>query len=179
MKTTTQKQILLSKIVALRRNPQYLTPEQMDALKASIERDGFVAPVLVRPLRGGRYEVVSGNHRVMAAREVGYKSVPCVVSKMSADQAKRLAVNLNTIHGDPVAELLAPFLADMSDEVLADIHIDESLLDELINFDAHLKTRLDDLQPPDVIDRPSPTRAAVPVTCCCPNCGARHAKPQK
>ena len=38
----------LDTLHALRRNPQYLSERQMEALKASIERDGFIAPIVVR-----------------------------------------------------------------------------------------------------------------------------------
>jgi hypothetical protein len=40
----------------------------------------------------------------MAAKELDLKVVPCVVSRMDERAAKRLAVNLNTIHGEPNAE---------------------------------------------------------------------------
>ena len=49
--------ISVERLQTLKRNPQYLTPTQMEALKASIERDGFVAPILVRPLQGGRFRL--------------------------------------------------------------------------------------------------------------------------
>jgi len=166
--------IPLSRLRALRRNPQYLSERQMAALVASIRRDGFLSPVLVRPVRGARdeYEIVSGNHRVLAAREAGLESVPCVVADLSATAAARAAVNLNTIHGDPNAELLAPFLAELPDDVLGTIHLEADLLASLRQFDATLKLRLDELEPPDVIDRDSP-QTSIEV-CACPTCGRKH-----
>ena len=62
--------------------PAILTPKQMDSLKTSIQRDGFCAPILVRPYKRGRYEIISGNHRFMAACELGMAEIPCVVSNM-------------------------------------------------------------------------------------------------
>jgi len=172
----SQRMIPLSRLRALRRNPQYLSERQMTALVASIRRDGFLAPVLVRPMRGARdeYEIVSGNHRVLAAREAGLESVPCVVANLSAKAAARIAVNLNTIHGDPNAELLAPFLAELSDDVLGTIHLEADLLSSLREFDATLKLRLDELEPPDALDRDSP--ASNITLCVCPTCGKRHMK---
>jgi len=128
--------------VLLKRNPQHLTAAQLDALKASIRREGFVAPILVRPIRGGRFEVISGNHRFIAAQQLGLKKIPAMVKAMSQKEAQRLAVNLNMIHGDPTAELLAPFLAEMSDDVLADIHLEDDFLKELIGFDETLAQHL-------------------------------------
>lgn len=169
-------QVEVGQIVTLKRNPQYLTPVQMERLKASIQRDGFVAPILVRPIAGDRLEIVSGNHRFMAAKELGMAKVPCVVSRMSERAMKRLAVNLNTIHGEPPAELLAPFLAELDNKTLAEIHLEEECLKELCDFDANLKARLDELKIPDSIDRESPQHANQ--VCECPKCGRKHFKPE-
>lgn len=164
--------VAVAKCTTLRRNPQYLTRKQLDSLKRSIERDGFVAPVLVRPIKGDRYEVVSGNHRFMAAQELGHKTVPAVVKKMSDKQAQRLSVNLNMIHGNPTAQLLAPFLAELDDDILADIHLEDDLLKELIDFDRELAEQLADLQAPSVTRA---TAATSPITRCkCPVCGKDH-----
>lgn len=162
----------IDKLRALTRNPQYLTPRQLIGLKASIERDGFVAPVLVRPLKGDDFEIVSGNHRVMAAREIGYTEVPVIVMRLDNQSARRVAINMNTVHGDPPAELLAPFLAELDDDTLRDIHLDADLLADCVQFDATLEERLKKLQPPDQLDHESPQS---PITqCSCPTCGKRH-----
>jgi ParB-like chromosome segregation protein Spo0J len=144
----------------------------MDSLKASIGRDGFCAPILVRPIERGRYEVISGNHRFMAASELGLTQIPCVVSKMSDAAAKRLAINLNTIHGGPNAELLAPFLAELDVDILKDIHIEDEMKQELVNYDAELADMLKQLEPPDNIDNDSPKHSNK--TCTCPKCGSTH-----
>ncbi len=168
----------ISSLVALKRNPQYCTPRQMESLKESIRRDGFVVPVLIRkiPRKKDRYEIVSGNHRVMAARELGMIDVPCVLIAMTDKQAQRLAVNLNTIHGEPNPELLAPFLAEMDDDVLASIHLEQSELDRLLEFDDSLEEHLQAMQPPK-----SHNSNPVSTTygrCQCPECGKIHVPPE-
>lgn len=174
MKKTELRLIDITKLVTLKRNPQYLTPKQMESLKASIKRDGFCAPILVRPIAGGRFEVVSGNHRFMAATELGLERIPCVVSNMSSQAAQRLAINLNTIHGEPNAELLAPFLAELDESVLREIHLDDEMKEEVKKFDAHLAEMLAQLQPTKAFDRPSPSHGKE--TCKCQKCGATHFK---
>lgn len=169
---TSLSNVAVKQIVTLKRNPQYLTPAQMESLKASIQRDGFCAPILVRPLRNQRYEVISGNHRFMAAVELGFQEIPCVIAELSDRAAKRLAVNLNTIHGEPNAELLAPFLAEMESAALAEIHIEDGMKKELMEFDKHLAQMLSELEPPAKVDRDSPTHSNA--TCKCPTCGSTH-----
>jgi ParB/RepB/Spo0J family partition protein len=159
-------------LVMLRRNPQYLSRRQQEALAKSIKRDGFVVPILVRPLKKNQYEIVSGNHRYLAAKTAGMTRVPCVVLPMTENQAKRMAMNLNTIHGEPNAELLAPFLAEMDDDNLALIHLEDFQRDAIAKFSEELGGRLEALLPPDSLDRDSP-KSEIGV-CVCPLCQKKH-----
>ena len=163
----------LDKLVALKRTPQYLTERQMTALKDSIQRDGFLAPIVVRnQKRGPLYEILSGNHRKMAVSELGHETIPCVELLHCSDaQAARIAVNMNTVHGDPTPELIAPFLADLDEELLRTIHLDEALLAGCMEFDATLAERLKSLELPDSLNRESPT-GQIP-NCIC-QCGNSH-----
>jgi ParB-like chromosome segregation protein Spo0J len=163
----------LDQLVALKRNPQYLTEKQMIALKTSIERDGFLAPIVVRKQkRGDLFEILSGNHRKMAVAELGHESIPCVEMLGCTDaQAARIAVNMNTVHGDPTPELIAPFLADLDAEILRTIHLDDSLLAGCLEFDSLLAERLKSMELPDQLDRDS-LRGTIP-NCTC-QCGNRH-----
>jgi ParB-like nuclease family protein len=167
----------LPRLLMLRRNPQYMTPHEMDALKASIQRDGFLAPILVRPRGKTNFEILSGNHRAMAARELGFKQVPCLIAKLDDKQAGRVAVNLNTVHGDPTAELLAPFLGELPDDVLKTVHLDDDLLKEVIQIDASLAETLGKMEVPANWNRESSTTEIE--QCACPKCGKRHIKGKK
>lgn len=170
------KSIPVSKLLALRRNPQYLTERQTQALQTSIRQDGFLVPPIVRA-RGDNFEILSGNHRVLSSIEVGLKELPCVVVRCTDAQAARIAVNMNTIHGEPSAELLAPFLAPLSNGVLKSMYIDKGLLEELKEFDTTLKARLDDMLVPEAMNNESP-KSPLP-DCVCPKCKTRHARARK
>jgi ParB-like chromosome segregation protein Spo0J len=165
----------LDSLVILRRNPQYLSERQMNALVESIKRDGFLSPIVVRP-RGEQWEILSGNHRALAARESGLTKVACVVIDCDDKTAARIAVNMNSVHGDPTPELLAPYLAEIDDETLRSIYIDPAMLDELLDFDATLAERLDALLAPDSLDVDS-LKGAIP-NCVC-KCGHRHVRARK
>jgi ParB family chromosome partitioning protein len=172
---TEIKTLPISKLLSLRRNPQYLTERQTQALKLSIERDGFLVPVIVRP-RGENYEILSGNHRVLASKEAGLLKLPCVLVRCSDAAAARIAVNMNTIHGEPSAELLAPFLAPLDDKTLKSLYIDGAMLAQLKDFDLTLKERLQTLSVPDKMDHAA---ASSPLPNCVCKCGNRHVNAQK
>lgn len=145
----------------LRRNPQYLSPHELAALEASIRRDGFLAPILCRPDATGGYELLSGNHRVIAARNLGLQRVPALVAPLTDAQAARVAVNLNTVHGQPPALLLAPFLAGLEASGLTTVHLPDRLRQEVLTLDQNLAAALGCRQPPAAWDHPSP-RTPVP-----------------
>lgn len=166
----------LESLIALRRNPQYLNEKQHKALIRSIRTDGFLVPIIVRP-RGKRYEILSGNHRADASREAGLRSISCVVIRCSDEAAARIAVNMNTVHGEPSAELLAPFLAPLADVVLRSLYLDDRMVTQLKAFDETLRERLEKMQVPDAFDHPSPT-SPLP-DCVCKKCGNRHATVRK
>lgn len=67
----------------LRPNPfqprQALDREGLDELVASIKENGLLQPVLVRPMADGGWEVVAGERRVRAVKELGWDHVPVVV----------------------------------------------------------------------------------------------------
>ena len=46
--------------------------DEMKLLKESIEKYGILNPLIVRPLKEGVYEIISGHRRKFAAEELGY-----------------------------------------------------------------------------------------------------------
>ncbi len=75
-------------------------PEQVEALAGEIKRHGLNNPVIVRPLAGGRYELVAGETRVAAFRLNGETHIPAFVRPMDDGQAARTLVLDNFHHGD-------------------------------------------------------------------------------
>ncbi|MGA2663319.1 MAG: ParB N-terminal domain-containing protein [Nitrososphaerales archaeon] len=103
------RQIRLLKPDALQFNPwncNTMTDEEMQSLEKSLENEGVqnMTPVMVRPLKagggGGNYQVVDGEHRVSVARKLGWASVPCIVAELDDQQAKRMCLALNLVHGN-------------------------------------------------------------------------------
>lgn len=53
--------------------------DELTALAESIRRNGVLQPLLVRPVAGGRYELIAGERRLRAARLAGLETVPSYV----------------------------------------------------------------------------------------------------
>lgn len=88
---TTQEQIVEMDINLLRTfkdHPFKVTADYpMIQLKESIESCGILTPLLVRPLKDGSYEIISGHRRKHAAQMMGLKTVPVIIRKMGYDDA--------------------------------------------------------------------------------------------
>ena len=52
----------------------------------SVKTDGVRFPVLVRPAANGKYELLDGYYRVVAAKELGFDTIPFFVSKELTDE---------------------------------------------------------------------------------------------
>jgi ParB family chromosome partitioning protein len=64
----------------------------LDELALSIKEHGVMQPVLVRPVDGGRFEILAGERRWRAAQRAGLKEVPALVK--SVPDASALAIGL-------------------------------------------------------------------------------------
>lgn len=66
--------------------------EALNDLAASIKAQGVMQPILVRPLGGGKHEIIAGERRWRAARIAGLSSVPVLVRNVPDQQALAVAL---------------------------------------------------------------------------------------
>lgn len=64
----------------------------LEELADSIREHGVLQPLLVRPLEGGRYQLVAGERRWRASRMAGLVEVPVIVREMTDEQAGAIAL---------------------------------------------------------------------------------------
>ena len=64
----------------------------LEELAASIREHGVMQPVLVRPIEGGRFEIVAGERRWRAAKRAGLAQVPALVKSVPDQSALALAL---------------------------------------------------------------------------------------
>lgn len=99
--------ISLSNIQLPTQQPRrYFDLQKLQQLAESIKAHGILEPLLVRPIAGDRYELVAGERRYRAAKEVGLEEVPVVIRELNDSQAVEIALieNLQREDLNPVEE---------------------------------------------------------------------------
>lgn len=66
--------------------------EELEGLATSIRTSGMLQPINVRALDDGKFELISGERRLRAARMVGMSRIPCVVMNVSDEQSALFAL---------------------------------------------------------------------------------------
>ncbi len=66
--------------------------QALDELADSIKQLGIIQPITVRALSGGRFEVISGERRLRAARRAGLKRVPAYVREADTEEMLEMAL---------------------------------------------------------------------------------------
>jgi hypothetical protein len=101
-------------------NPQTMGAPEMDRLKKEISEVGFIAPIQVVPLDTGKYRIIGGEHRWLAAKELGMIEIPCGIMLgakwKDEDLQKFVTVRLNVISGRLDPERFAMLYQEMADK---------------------------------------------------------------
>lgn len=96
----------VARIVLPKQQPRrFFDPNRMQQLVESIREHGILEPLLVRPIDDS-YELVAGERRYRAAKEVGLTEVPIVIRHMSDREALQIAIveNLQREDLNPLEE---------------------------------------------------------------------------
>ncbi len=85
---------------------QDMHPESLEDLAASIKAQGVVQPIVVRPVGGGRFEIIAGERRWRAAQLAGLSDLPAVVRDVPDQAAIAMALieNIQRENLNPLEE---------------------------------------------------------------------------
>ena len=101
MKNNTMKKLVaipVSKLHPFEGHPyKVLDNEEMYALIDSIQTQGILSPLIVRPMEdtADEYEVISGHRRLHAAQKAGLETVPAFIYAIDRDTAAIVVVDSN------------------------------------------------------------------------------------
>ena len=92
-----QTKIAVSKLCPFENNPYQVRDDaEMNTLIESIQMQGVLSPLIVRPIENtDEYEVVSGHRRLHAARKAGITEVPALIYALDRDTAAIAVVDSN------------------------------------------------------------------------------------
>ena len=97
----------INEIEPNREQPRKIFDEKaLEDLTKSIEQNGIIQPLLVRPMSDGSYQLVAGERRWRAARMAGLHEVPVTIREMTDEEASVFALieNLQREDLNPVEE---------------------------------------------------------------------------
>ena len=111
-KTQLTNQINSVAIADLSRNPyqprQNFKVEKLEELASSIRKNGIIQPIAVRPSKSkpGKYEIVAGERRWLAAQKAGLHQIPVTILDLSDVESLEVAIVENIQRDDlnPIEE---------------------------------------------------------------------------
>ena len=87
---------------------QYFSNEKLEELSSSIKKNGIIQPIAVRPSKSesGKYQIVAGERRWLAAQRAGLHEIPVTVLDLSDVETLEVAIVENIQRDDlnPVEE---------------------------------------------------------------------------
>ncbi len=110
--STSPNQNNIAAIADLTRNPyqprQNFKEEKLEELANSIKKNGIIQPIAVRPnnSNSGKYEIVAGERRWLAAQKAGLHEVPITILDLSDAESLEVAIVENIQRDDlnPIEE---------------------------------------------------------------------------
>ena len=92
-----QTNIAVSKLRPFENNPYKIRDDaEMNTLIESIQTQGILSPLIVRPIENTEeYEVISGHRRLHAAQKAGITEVPALIYALDRDSAAIAVVDSN------------------------------------------------------------------------------------
>lgn len=148
-KIANVQEVRIEQLVPYAKNAKQHSRDQVDKIAESIKAFGFLSPCLI----DGEYNIIAGHGRVMAARKLKMKTVPCLFIEGLTDEQRRayiLADNKLTEMGDWDMELVFSEC-----EELKDLDFDINLTGFEEEFEAHLEQETEavdddfDIEPPE------------------------------
>lgn len=100
-------------VAAIDRNPfqtrTHFDEKLLEELAQSIAANGVVQPILVRPGKDGRYQLIAGERRWLASQKAGKETIPAVIRQVGDHQALEITIieNLQRADLNPIEQARA------------------------------------------------------------------------
>lgn len=91
----------IEKLQTDQNNPNSMSRDQLDALKANLSRFGWNMPIITNM----DYLIADGEQKLTAAQEMGLKEVPVLRKKLTESERKVIRQSMNKLRGSHNEEL--------------------------------------------------------------------------
>jgi ParB family transcriptional regulator, chromosome partitioning protein len=69
---------------------RYFDEERLSQLENSVRSYGILEPLIVRPIKSGKFELVAGERRLRVAQRIGLTAVPVVIKELTDVEAAKI-----------------------------------------------------------------------------------------
>ena len=122
------KIVKMEELYANEYNPNRMPDSEMNLLKESILKFGFIFPIVATyDKTKKKYRIIDGYHRYEVLKRVGAKEVTIVDLELNYHDAVQLTVLMNRIKGLHQVELMSDLVVKLSDLGLEDKEICKNL----------------------------------------------------
>lgn len=88
--------INLSDLKTFKNHPfKVIDNEELNDMATSIQENGVLVPIIVRPIDDNKYEIISGHRRKRASQLAGKEKIPCIIRDLTDDEATIIMVDSN------------------------------------------------------------------------------------
>ena len=100
-------------VAMIDRNPYqtrtHFDEKLLEELAQSITANGVIQPILVRPGKDGRYQLIAGERRWLASQKAGKETIPVVIRQVGDHQAMEITIieNLQRADLNPIEQARA------------------------------------------------------------------------
>ncbi len=99
-----KNEIEIEKLVDFRKGQPFsiYTDFEKEQMKESIKENGIINPIIIRAIENEKYEIISGHNRVKCCRELGLKTIPCIIKNCNDDEATLIMIDSNLCNREKV-----------------------------------------------------------------------------
>jgi ParB/RepB/Spo0J family partition protein len=107
METGVVSEINVSEILPVIVSLRPLDEKAVEELMESIQSNGLLQPVVVKPINRKQFRLVFGSHRLEAVKRLGWKCIPAMIRSVSDEESFLISVTENlqrNVYVNPIAE---------------------------------------------------------------------------
>lgn len=121
--------------------PYKINSNKVRQIEISAKEKGIVTPLIVRRQDDCTYQIISGHNRMLAAKNIGMLSVPCIIKELNDDEAYEYMAETNIQRGNPLPSELGKIFKKYFDINANRVKNKIEILNELtMKFDCSEKT---------------------------------------